>query len=464
MVFKQVKIQKFKNLNDITLDLDKINIIVGSNNSGKSSILQAIQFAVSIAQTTTLVNTVDWNPNDGRLPTSIAPTQLIYSPLKDVYALAPYGDLKSNRSQGIIIAFVEAETEHKTTITVSKGRNKNIAVELKGQSLGQKLQSIETPYCVYVPGLAGIQNIEDYKPPAYVRKAAARGDANNVFRNILWLLKTNPVDWDQFNSDLSSIFPNISIEVDYDPITQESINASIKMGDNTLPIDAAGTGVLQAIQILSYVNVYKPHVLLLDEPDSHLHPNNQRLLARTLIHLAEVRNIQIIMCSHSRHILDELSGHAKIHWVRDGELVQEDNPDVVNVLMELGALDIGDRLRQGSTKCIILTEDENIRYINKLLESSGFHIDEIEIWSYKGCSKKDIALTLAAFIRKHAPLSKIIIHQDRDYLTDEEISQYKRELEGHNVSCFITSGTDVESHFISAEHINQLYPSISSKM
>ena len=48
---KQVKIERFKSISSATLDLSKINVLVGTNNAGKSSVLQALQFATSVAQT-----------------------------------------------------------------------------------------------------------------------------------------------------------------------------------------------------------------------------------------------------------------------------------------------------------------------------------------------------------------------------------------------------------------------------
>ena len=48
-----IRIENFKALSDLPLYLGKINVLVGSNNSGKSCTLQAIHFAVSLAQTAT---------------------------------------------------------------------------------------------------------------------------------------------------------------------------------------------------------------------------------------------------------------------------------------------------------------------------------------------------------------------------------------------------------------------------
>lgn len=41
-----VKLDLFKNVTDFDTDLDKINVLVGANNSGKSSVLQGIHFSI----------------------------------------------------------------------------------------------------------------------------------------------------------------------------------------------------------------------------------------------------------------------------------------------------------------------------------------------------------------------------------------------------------------------------------
>jgi hypothetical protein len=134
----------------------------------------------------------------------------------------------------------------------------------------------------------------------------------------------------------------------------------------------------------------------------------------------------------------------------------------VKVLLDLGALDKGDLLKNGSIKCVVLTEDTDSKPIQILLKSSGFNISETDIWPYHGCTKIDTALVLAAFIRTHAHATKIILHRDRDYLTDEELETIKTKVESANILFFSTSGTDVESYFINASHINQIYPQIET--
>ncbi|WP_217591930.1 AAA family ATPase [Cohnella sp. GbtcB17] len=459
-MIKNIVIERFKHLGNINIELGKMNVFVGSNNAGKSSILQAVQFAISAAQTTTLEPNARWIGE--ALNTSVAPNQLVYTPLRDVYALAPGGILREPRGEGISVKFYENGNDDETSVLVGKGRNKNLTVRVSGRSLGERLQNINEPYSIFVPGLAGIPAVEDYKTPGIVRKAAARGDANNVFRNILWLLKQNHENWNRFISDIKLVFPNLDLNVTFVPDRDEHINATIKNDEYELPIDSAGTGVLQAIQILSYVNLYRPKMLILDEPDSHLHPNNQRKLATVLHKLTEEREVQILLSTHSRHLIDELLETSKMHWVQHGKIIIEEDYDIVRVLTDIGALDRGERLLRDNIKYVFLTEDSDIKGVRALLVSSGYSIDEIDIWSYEGCAKVDIALVLNAFIRKHAPLTKVILHRDRDYLNDDEIQNYKNKIEQTGMVCFITNGTDIESHFLVPEHIHVIFPQVTA--
>ncbi|MCU8085465.1 hypothetical protein [Shewanella sp. SM23] len=81
--------------------------------------------------------------------------------------------------------------------------------------LGERLQDIENTYSIIVPGLAGIPALEEYKPPSIVRKAAAKGDANSVFRNILLLLSKSASKWAEFTDKFQAIFSEYSIAVSF---------------------------------------------------------------------------------------------------------------------------------------------------------------------------------------------------------------------------------------------------------
>lgn len=472
-MISKIVINNFKSIERLELDIKRINVLVGGNNAGKTSILQAIQFGGAIVQTVGITAKINWD-KEKNFTRSIEPTELVYSPLKEVSALARGGELKQGEKYTIKIDYFD-DLLGVTSVSIKRGKNRNIVSTISKSDFSKRFESIENPVCVFVPGLAGIPYNEEFKTESIVRKAAARGDANGVLRNILWLLKKNNTEWNTFVSELQRVFPNIEIVVSFNPQTDEYIDVKVKetvvitneMGnketiERLLPIDAVGTGVLQAIQILSYINVYHPKLLIMDEPDAHLHPDNQRKIIRMIIDLAHKKDYQLILSTHSRHIIDSVQDEAKVIWIKDGMKVNDEDFEIVRVLVDIGALDMGDMLKNGNIKSVVLTEDATERaMLETLLQSSGFNISETDIWSYNGCTKVDAALILHEFIKKHAPSAKVIIHRDRDYLTNDEIQEYVNKITKGGVSYFITKGTDIESHYLSAQHIHAIYPALS---
>ena len=176
----------------------------------------------------------------------------IYGPLRDVHALAAGGVLRQGENQAIRITAISDDLGT-AVITVRRGKNKNIAVSIDGQQLGTRLESIDEPYSVVAPGLAGIPAYEEYRSGGVVRRAAARGDANSVFRNILWTLRQDENAWQSFRANIDAIFGEQRIEVEFNAAIQEHIAAVVIHDDLRLPIDSCGTGVLQAVQTLVYV-------------------------------------------------------------------------------------------------------------------------------------------------------------------------------------------------------------------
>ncbi len=79
----------------------------------------------------------------------------------------------------------------------------------------------------------------------------------------------------------------------------------------------------------------------------------------------------------------------------------------------------------------------------------------------KGCTNEGTALVLNSLFNRHAPTTKVLLHRDRDYLSEEEMRDYKKKMEDAGMSCFFTKGKDIESYYFSSEHINLIYPKIS---
>ncbi len=118
----------------------------------------------------------------------------------------------------------------------------------------------------------------------------------------------------------------------------------------------------------------------------------------------------------------------------------------------------------GNEKCIVLTEDSTTNNIlSILLESSGFNMKETKMISYEGCSKISSANLFSIFVKEKMPNVKILVHRDRDYLTDYEIGQQRDTFKRIDTHFFVTRGTDIESYLLNSKHISFCHPSINEK-
>ncbi len=78
-------------------------------------------------------------------------------------------------------------------------------------------------------------------------------------------------------------------------------------GGPKVPLTDVGFGVSQVLPVL-ILCYYAPErsILILEQPEAHLHPKVQSELADVLIDVVKNRNVQIILESHSAHLLHRL--------------------------------------------------------------------------------------------------------------------------------------------------------------
>ncbi len=111
---------------------------------------------------------------------------------------------------------------------------------------------------------------------------------------------------------------------------------------------------------------------------------------------------------------------------------------------------------------IFLTEDKNMDLIRILLTSNGFNLDNIDLRSYGGCTNIGSAEILQKYLedkfKDRCPI--IMVHRDKDYLTDKEVKSEIRKYAKKKIKLFITKGTDIESYFTNYEHLSFCNPEI----
>ena len=255
MKIKSVKIQRFKLLEEVDFDVDGVNIFVGGNNSGKSTIIQAVHFAFTLFPSLTIAN--KWPAKDKK-STTISPTELIYIPSEDPYSLGFGGRLFEDEDKAIILQFTFSNGE-KLGLSIRKGRINNILVDRQHRACKEHIEPHNSPYSIFSPGLAGISRTEaKLVSDGVLLRALARGDANIVLRKscIGYIIsRSGP----PLQATSPSIFADTKLEVHFVPQIDQYITVNVLDGARKIPLDLAGTGLLQTIQILAYFHLFSPY-------------------------------------------------------------------------------------------------------------------------------------------------------------------------------------------------------------
>ena len=133
--------------------------------------------------------------------------------------------------------------------------------------------------------------------------------------------------------------------------------------------------------------------------------------------------------------------------------------------LQLEIIKLNSKLKEidGKNKCVVFTEDDDVKLLLPVLKASGFRLDETEIYSYQGCSNLSSAKLISKYINKKFPNQHIVVHRDRDYLSIEEVTIWKEALEEVNIHPFITKGTEIEFYYLNPKHINYTHQKIPIK-
>lgn len=449
MQINRISINNFKKISSIEISLCNVNYLVGGNNSGKSSVLQAIHMAVSCAK-------LSLERKERVLPES----ELRYSPTSEFVQLghyAPYEN-KTTGARGKVEFFGEAAdgTIASYRIEIYKGRNYgNIGVDRIGTyaGFGQIIADPKSLFSIYVPGLSGVPHREEYKNYAAVFLKAAGGDANLVFRNIIRILHDNK-KLEDVKLLLEDLIGTCDIVVSHDAANDLFVEVEFSQANGKIvPIDLVGTGILQILQIVSYVALFEPKFLLVDEPDNHLHPSRQALLSRSFAKISEKYGATVIVSTHSRHMVASAPENSKIIWMKDGKVESDECKDLAAVLLDLGALDQLDSI---GAEFIICTEDKGKVHLENCIKSMGFS-DKVKVISYNGINNAASALAIKALSDLYRRQPTIIIHRDRDFLTDREIQLWGSEYSSRGMQIFAPPLCDLEAYFCNPSHIALVY-------
>jgi ABC-type multidrug transport system ATPase subunit len=146
--------------------------------------------------------------------------------------------------------------------------------------------------------------------------------------------------------------------------------------------------MLQVLLVLSLLLTHDHAVLLIDEPDAHLHLILQRAIYGELRSVAAARGSQLLIATHSEQVIDTVDPRELCLMYGKPRLVA-DTEEKAQLVRSLGGLTHGDLLHAEGARGVLYTEDFT-------------DLDILEAFARALDDKASLALLTAGTMRKRA--------------------------------------------------------------
>ncbi|CAN5484877.1 ATP-binding protein [soil metagenome] len=364
----QLTLRNFKSVGEQVYKFTNFDLLVGRNNSGKSTVLQSLaiwQFCMDEFHRTKRSGNTGIQivlPNFTALP--VPEFNLLW---KDRTDRAYPTDETGAKKQKFILIEILLEW------SAPGGATQAFGVELRYHS-PQTMYAIpaggwkafrdceekgKLPRIAYVPPFSGLEPAEKWLDTAPIRQQVGKGQPGSVLRNLLlkvWRppaedenapdpakgVKRPPVpaDWTELADVVKRWFSVELIPPQYDSAKDVYIDVDYKQNGKTYDLISGGSGFHQTMTLLAFLYGYQPTTILLDEPDAHLHVNLQRELLDYFKKKAVEKGVQFLIATHAEEFAKGVDAHQILSLLKQVPTRIESTPAVLRAMSEVSNEDI----------------------------------------------------------------------------------------------------------------------------
>lgn len=352
----RVTINNFKKLENISFELSESVVIIGPNNSGKSTIFHALcLWEIGVRHYVAAYQKKELDVNGC---VTINRKDLVNSPISDASFLWSNKQVtnsnESDAKQVKLSITLEGNTNGKswlcdTAFTCANAESIACSV-IKGYNDVEELYNNDTGiHFGFLQPMSGLATVEDKLTTGSVDRKLGEGRTAEVLRNICYDIlypetkKPNDTEgeknWQKLTTSVKKMFGISMHKPEYIKSTG-LIELEYTENDVKYDISSGGRGFLQTLLLLAYMYAHPQSVLLLDEPDAHLEVVRQREIFRILTEISSELGTQIIVASHSEVVLQEAAAKSKIIALIEKEAIELNSPQlyksVHKALTEIG--------------------------------------------------------------------------------------------------------------------------------
>jgi ABC-type branched-subunit amino acid transport system ATPase component len=309
-----VTIRNLKRLREARVDLADSVILAGPNNFGKTTTLQALSIWYLACKRWIEARELRSSKAKERTGVPIARKDFTAVPVRSLDLLwtgRSVGRRRDKAKPPLIQIIVEgSEGTEPWRWGMELQYQSSELLYCRAMEPGAVPDPVRRLTVVHVPPLGGVQTDEEKREPGIQDRLIGEGRPGEILRNLLLQVhETRPDQWDELVKAMREMFqitllpPSFSgtyISCEYVPTRPPGGHKA-----KSLDVANAGSGFHQVLLLLAFFYARPGAVLLLDEPDAHLHVILQRDVYALVRRVASDRASQLVISTHSEVILDE---------------------------------------------------------------------------------------------------------------------------------------------------------------
>ncbi len=361
MIHKLV-LKNFKKIKSEVFEFNHFDLIVGANNSGKSTALQALAIWQYCVDQFTL------SKRKGSRGIQVVLPNFTALPLPEFNLL--WTD-KISQEKGNKQIPIEIDVYWKDEQNIEQ----NFCIQMRYQSpqavfaipqgdwanFTEKVNLSSFPKIVYVPPFSGLEPHEKWIDDGNVRQQIGKAQPGSVLRNLLFRVIDRENVAINANDDWKEIVHRIKEWFDielkapaYEKGISTEITAEYKANKKTFDVISGGSGFHQIVTLLAFVYGY-PDVttILLDEPDAHLHVNLQRQIVN---YFNLINKKQFIIATHSEEFIKRVEIPSILSMLSGKPTRVASNHEILHALSDIDNIDV---VRTQSSPFILYLEGED---------------------------------------------------------------------------------------------------------
>jgi hypothetical protein len=302
-----------------------------------------------------------------------------------------------------------------------------------------------------IPTLGPFEEEEVYLDDDTVARWEGTRRSHRMFRNI-WRRRRRE-EFDQFKELVEETWPGMSIEF---PELQLGTTTNLVMfcreGRRDREIAWAGFGFQVWLQFLTHLLRAQPNsVAIIDEPDIYLHPD----LQRRLFYLLKHRFSQVVLATHSVEIINDADQDEIITIDKTKRSAKHvtDIEGLQHVLSLLGSAQNVQLARLSKDKTIIFFEGQDYKLVRRLAAKAGFpalsndvSATIIPIGGFAQWQRiEHVAWTFKTILNTDIKMAAVL---DRDYRCSEEIIEFLDKIRQTAPLCFVWDRKELENYLL----------------